>query len=120
MGYNKYIETGANVKIYKSKQYEADYKKKIVGKHLYKEIDRIQNIEELILDMDNLKELLLNPLSIVYGIDQKKGNLREFFTAKVNGKIRLVMRPVGDYPYDQIKIEEINFIEIDNKHYGEG
>ena len=108
------------MKIYKSKQYESDYKKKIVGKHIYKEIDRIRDIEELILDMENLKELSLNPLSIVYGIHQKKGNLREFFTARVNGKIRLVMRPVGDYPYDQIKIEEIKFIKIDDKHYGEG
>lgn len=108
------------MKIFKTKQYEKDYKKKIVGKHLYKEIDRIQDIEELILDTDNLKTLLKNPLSNMYNIEQKKENLKELFTARINGKLRLVMRPNGEYPYSQIDIVEINFIEIDNHHYGEG
>lgn len=108
------------MKIYKTKQYEKDYKKKVIDKHLYKEIDRIRDIEELILDTDNLKTLLNNPLSNVYNIDQKKGNLKEIFTANINGKLRLRMKPNGEYLYNQIEIVEINFIEIDDKHYGDG
>ena len=60
------------LKIIKGKTYLKDYKKKIVYKHMQKEIDRIKDIENLILDSTNLKMLLLNPLSIIYGIEQKK------------------------------------------------
>jgi hypothetical protein len=30
------------------------------------------------------------------------------------------MKPVGEYPYNNEEIIEIEFIEIDDKHYGEG
>lgn len=63
--------------------------------------------------------LILNPYKNVYYIEQKKGNLKEFYTARINDKIRLVMKPVGTYPYNKIEIIEIEFIDIDNKHYGE-
>ena len=68
----------------------------------------------------DLKSLMLNPLRIMYGIDQKKGNLKEIFTADVNAKIRLYIRPIGEYPYNMVEITELEFIKIDNKHYGEG
>lgn len=108
------------LKIIKGKAYIKDYKKKIEYKHLKKEIERISNIEELILDSQNLKSLLMNPLSIVFGIEQKKGNLKEIYTAKVNEKIRLYIKPVGEYPYNVVEINELEFLMIDNKHYGDG
>ncbi len=108
------------MKIIKGKAYIKDYKKKIEYKHLKKEIERISNIEELILDSQNLKSLLMNPLSIVFGIEQKKGNLKEIYTAKVNEKIRLYIKPVGEYPYNVVEINELEFLMIDNKHYGDG
>ena len=108
------------MKIIKSKQYEKDYKKKIANKHKLYEICRINNIEELILDSKDLKSLLLNPLSKIYNINQKEGNLKEIFTANVNSKIRLYMKPIGEYPYNQIEITDIEFLKIDDKHYGEG
>ena len=104
----------------KSKNYEKDYKKKILNKYKQKEIDRIQSIEELVLDSENLKSLLLNPLSLVYNIGQKEGVLKEIFTANVNSKIRLYMKPIGEYPYNKIEIKSIEFLKIDDKHYGEG
>ena len=104
----------------KSKNYEKDYKKKILNKYKQKEIDRIQSIEELVLDSENLKSLLLNPLSLVYNIRQKEGVLKEIFTANVNSKIRLYMKPIGEYPYNKIEIKSIEFLKIDDKHYGEG
>lgn len=64
------------MKISKNKQYEKDYKKKIVAKHKFFEIETISKIENLILDSNNLKSLMLNPLSKVYGIEQKTGDLR--------------------------------------------
>lgn len=47
-------------------------------------------------------------------------NLKEIFTANVNQKIRLYMKPIGLYPYNQIEITDIEFLEIDDKHYGDG
>ena len=108
------------LKIIKGKTYLKDYKKKIVYKHMQKEIDRIKDIENLILDSTNLKMLLLNPLSIIYGIEQKKGDLREIYTAKINNKIRLYIKPIGKFPYNVIEITELEFLKIDDKHYGDG
>ena len=108
------------MKIIKGKTYIKEYKKKIEYKHLKKEIERISSIEELILDSQNLKSLLMNPLCIVYGIEQKKGSLKEIYTAKVNEKIRLYIKPIGEYPYNVVEINELEFLKIDDKHYGEG
>ena len=30
------------------------------------------------------------------------------------------MKPIGEYPYNNILIDKIEFIKIDDKHYGEG
>lgn len=108
------------MKIIKNKIFLKDYKKKILDKHKVKEEEMFNKIEELILDSPNLKALLLNPLSNIYKINQKEGNLKEIFTAKINSKIRLYMKPIGEYPYNNIEIIEIEFLKIDNKHYGDG
>lgn len=108
------------MKIIKGKAYIKDYKKKIEYKHLYKEIQRIKNIEDLILDSQNFKLLLVNPLSTIYGIEQKKGDLKEIYTARVNQKIRLYIKPIGEYPYNVVEIKELEFLKIDDKHYGDG
>ena len=106
--------------ILKTTMYERTYKKCIVDKHLKKEMDKINEIEDFIYNTDNMQELITNSLSMVYGIQKKKGDLKEIYTAKVNNKIRLHMKPVGEYPYNMIEIQEIEFIKIDDSHYGEG
>lgn len=108
------------MKIIKNKTYLKDYKKKIVYKHLNKEINRIKEIEELILDSPNFKSLIINPLRLIYGIEQKEGTLKEIYTARINSKIRLYIKPLGEYPYKTIEITELEFLKIDNKHYGDG
>ena len=30
------------------------------------------------------------------------------------------MKPCGEYPYNMIEITSLRFIEIDDKHYGDG
>lgn len=106
--------------INKSKQYIKDYKKIIIKKHFINEQIRIKNIENLIISSKNMHDLLENPYKVIYHIEAKKGSLKEYYTARINDKLRLVMKPNGEYPYETINIEEIEFINIDDKHYGEG
>lgn len=67
-----------------------------------------------------MHDLLENPYKVIYHIEAKKGSLKEYYTARINDKLRLVMKPNGEYPYETINIEKIEFINIDDKHYGEG
>lgn len=107
--------------INKSNNYIKDYKKKLIKKNLLNEIERIRKIENLIIESKNMKELMLNPLSKVYSIEKKNGNLKEIYTAKINSKLRLYIKPCAEYPYNELEmIVELDFIEIDDKHYGEG
>ena len=108
------------MRIIKTSAYEKSFNKNLVKKHLEVEIKRISKIETLILDSENLQQLMTNPLHIIYDIEKKSENLKEIYTAKVNNKLRLWMRPVGEYPYNNIEITEIEFLQIDNKHYGDG
>lgn len=53
------------MKIIKTTPYQRDFRKKIQGKNLIKE-ETIKAIEELMMNSNNMKELLLNPLSIIH------------------------------------------------------
>ena len=108
------------MKIIKTKNYIKDIQKKIRNKHKIKEAETIEAIEELMIQSKNMKELMLNPLSIVYNIEKKTGNLKEIYTAKINQKLRMYIRPVGKYPYILEEIVEIELEQIDDKHYGDG
>ena len=84
------------------------------------EQNRVEDIKTLFQIEYCLNDVILNPLSKIYHIEQKKGNLKDYYTARINKKIRLIMKPIGSYPYNTIEITEIEFVDIDNKHYGEG
>lgn len=105
------------MQIIESSKYKRDFKK-LKKKHLDKEINNINEIIDFISIFSNMKELLSNDLCKIYGIEKKKGNLKEIYTAEVNKKIRMYIRPVGEYPYDLEQIEIVELIEIDDKHYG--
>lgn len=106
--------------IIESKNYIKDYKKIIINKHLTKEKEKIDNIKNLIIASNNLQKLIDSPYKNVYYIEKKKGDLKEYYTARINEKLRLIMKPIGNYPYNNILIDKIEFIKIDDKHYGEG
>ena len=108
------------MKIIKTKNYIKDIQKKIIGKHKVKEKETIDAIEELMIQCKSMKELMLNPLSIVYNITKKTGNLKEIYTARINSKLRMYIRPLGNYPYNLEEIVEIELEQIDDRHYGEG
>ena len=105
------------MRIIKSKQFLKDYKKKIKNQ---KDAERLENITMLLISAPNMKEVVLSPYKNIYHIEQKKGNLKEFYTARINQKIRLFIKPVGEYPYNSIEIIELEFVNIDDSHYGEG
>lgn len=108
------------MKVIKNQTYIKDFKKKIKNKHKKMEEETINAIENLLIQSKNMKELMQNPLSIVYNIEKKKGDLKEIYTAKINSKLRMYMKPVGEYPYVLETIIEIELREIDDKHYGNG
>lgn len=108
------------MRIIKTASYKKDLQKKIKNKHKKKEEETIEAIEELMIQSNNMKELMLNPLSVVYNIEKKKENLKEIYTARINSKLRMYIKPIGKYPYKLEEIVEIELREIDDKHYGDG
>ena len=106
--------------IIKSKQYLKDYKKKILDKHLIREEKTIEIIETGLVENKTLKDVINSNLAVTYNIQKKKGDLKEIYTARINQKLRLYMKPIGTYPYNNEEIIEIEFLEIDDKHYGKG
>ena len=104
--------------VIESTKYKKSYDKLLKNK--VKEQDRIEEIKNLFLMSNHLQTVLLNPYKNIYHIEQKKGNLKELYTARINQELRLVMKPIGTYPYNTMEITEIEFVDIDNKHYGEG
>ena len=59
------------MKIIKDKKYIKDLQKKIISKHMKKELETIMKIEELMINTENMKEIMLNPFSKVYKIEKK-------------------------------------------------
>ena len=104
--------------IIESNNYKKEVKK--VLKNRTKELTRLENIKNLIISKNTMHDVIIDPFKEIYHIEKKEGNLKEFYTARINGKIRLFMKPVGDYPYDLKNITDIVFEDIDDEHYGEG
>lgn len=107
------------IKIIETSRYKRDLKK-LHNKKFINELNRLKNIISLIINEKNLKDLINNNISKIYYIEKKSANLKEYYTARLNGKIRLIMKPIGEYPYNLIEIVEIEFIEINDNHYGDG
>ena len=106
--------------IIKTSEYKKDIQKKIKNKHKKRELEVIEAIEELMIQSENMKQMMLNPLARVYNIEKKKGNLKEIYTGRINQKLRMYIKPIGEYPYKLEEIIEVELKEIDEKHYGEG
>ena len=70
------------MKIVKTTGYKKDFQKKIVKKHKKKEQEVIERIEELLIQSTNMKELMINPLRIVYNIEKKKRWLERYIYSK--------------------------------------
>ena len=80
----------------------------------------MENIKNLFISKNTMHDVIIDPYKDIYYIEKKNGNLKEYYTARIDNKIRLIMIPVGNYPYDLKTITDIIFDDIDNTHYGEG
>jgi plasmid maintenance system killer protein len=104
--------------IIESNNYKKAYKKVLKNKD--KEKERLNKIITIFLEYPTLHDVMITPYKEIYYIEQKHANLKEYYTARLNKTMRLIMKPVGEYPYNTVEITDIEFIDIDNKHYGEG
>lgn len=103
--------------IIESDKYKKSYKKII--KKSSREKEKIENIKNLLISKLTLHDVMIDPLHNIYHIEQLLHN-RHDYSARVNNKIRLIMIPVGNYPYNTIEITDIIFEDIDNYHYERG
>lgn len=108
------------MRLIETSRYKRDYKNEIIKKNKKNEQNEIDAIQTFLISKDNLQEVMNDSLHFVYNIRPKKANLKEYYTADINRKMRLFLKPVGEYPYNIIEIEEIELSSIDNHHYGEG
>ena len=104
--------------IIESKNYQKSYKKLL--KNNKKEQEKLNKIITVFLEYPTLHDVLHTPYKEVYYIEQKKWELKGYYTARLNQKMRLIMKPIGEYPYNTMEITDIEFVDIDNTHYGEG
>ena len=102
---------------YRSK-YKRDYKK-LLNKHMKKEIETLERIIMYLKLVGNMRELLDNPYSKIFHIEKKSGNLKSFYTARINEKIRLFIRPANEN-LDLVYIVEVELSEINLNHYNDG
>ena len=78
------------MKIIKSKNYIKDIQKKIKNKHMKKELETITKIEELMINTNNMKELILNPFSKVYRIEKKERRFKRNIHGTNKSKVKNV------------------------------
>ena len=101
--------------IIESKAYKKTEKK--VLKNKTRELEKLENIKNAIIVSSNLHELMISKYKFIYDIRKKHGDLKEIYSASLNGNIRLLFKPVGNYPYNEVEIIELEFLEINDKHY---
>lgn len=100
--------------IIESNKYKKSYSK--ILKNRAKEKERVENIKNLLISKATLQDVMIDPLHNIYHIEELKHN-RHDYSARINNKIRLIMIPVGNYPYNIVEITDIIFEDIDNYHY---
>ena len=106
--------------IIESDKYKNAYKKLL--KRRTKDKERIENIKNLLISKNTLHDVMVDPLHIIYHIEQLSHNRHEY-SARINNsnnKMRIIMIPIGDYPYKTMEITDIIFDDIDNYHYERG
>ena len=101
--------------IIESKAYKKSERK--VLKNKTKELEKLDNIKNAIIISSNLHELMLSKFKYIYDIRKKHGDLKEIYSTSLNGNIRLLFKPVGKYTYNEVEIIELEFLEINDKHY---
>ena len=103
--------------IIESSKFKKSYKKIIIGKHLEKEKENLNKILIIIQNTSNLQNLMNSKYQQRYHIRQKEGNLKEYISASLSQRVRLILKPIASLPYNYLEIEDIEFVEINDEHY---
>ncbi len=104
------------MKIIETSLYKRSYKK-LLNKHMKKELEILDIIYSQMYLSNTLEEFLNSKIIPKYHIEQKNANLKGIYTARLNGQTRLLMRPIGKYPYKLVEIVAIELLDINEKHY---
>lgn len=94
--------------------------KKLKKDHKIHEMEELEKFKLLIYSHSNLQEVKDNPLSKHFSFEKKSGNLSDIYTAHLGSKIRVWVKPIGERPYKLTEIDSVQFVQIDDKHYGDG
>lgn len=100
-------------------RYKRDIKK-LRKDHRSNELEELEKFKLLIYNHSNFQEVMDDPLTKHFRLEQKSGNLKGIYTIHLNSKMRLWIIPVGKQPYKLVEIDTLKFVQVDDKHYGEG
>ena len=103
--------------IIESTKYKRKYKE-LNRKHMISELSTIEQICLIIESYDNLKLLMSSYYKLKYNIEELKGDMKDFFSIRINNKLRLIIKPIVDYPYNYIEVYDLEFIDLSD-HYKE-
>ena len=48
---------------------------------------------------------------------QKEGNLKEYISVSISQRIRLIIKPISELPYNYVEIVDIELVEVNEDHY---
>lgn len=103
--------------IIETSKYKKTYKKIIIDKHLSKEKEVLNIVLGIIELYPNLQSLMNSLYQSKYDIRQKEGNLKEYISVSINQRIRLIIKPISELPYNYIEIVDIELVEVNDDHY---
>jgi len=102
--------------LHKSNKYCREYKN-ILMKHQKELIEAIEKIEKLLIECDNFQVLNRNPFYKIYHFEKLVGDRQGYYSVRIGGSERIILKPNIDEPYNFIEIDEIIMEEINTKHY---
>ena len=103
---------GETVKIKYTKSYDNTFKRL---KRFHKELMNLEKIISIIKNSSDIKEVLKNPLLKMYGLEQLKYELNEFYAfnlEKNGGRKRLIVKM--NYDLNQVELIFVSF-----EHYAD-
>lgn len=95
------------------------YKKsinKLKKSHKKKEIEKVSQIEEILIHHNNLKELAQSVMWRIYRFEKLKGDKKEVYSARINQKYRLEFSAVNDKVNKLEEVIELDLLEVSD-HY---
>ena len=103
--------------IIETSKYKKTYKKIIIDKHLSEEKEVLNIVLGIIELYPNLQSLMNSIYQRKYDIRQKEGNLKEYISVSINQRIRLIIKPISELPYNYVEIVDIELVQVNDDYY---